>query len=177
MQLPLELTAGASNQKDLVTNNGTIDVTASSNVIGGQIQLDLFDVTKADATLKANATATGIRGTGSNEIVNNSTITVTSTAWVTAMTGEGDFLDGATANTTITPTATAVGIAGGDGYDKITNTGVISVTANAEAYANILELNVIDAAVMGAGVGSSEDPMKSVATGINAGDGGSEDPQ
>jgi hypothetical protein len=138
------------------------------------LQLDLFDVTKADATLKANATATGIKGTGSNEIINNSTIAVTSTASVTAWTGETNVLDGATANTTITPKATSTGITGGDGYDKITNTGVISVTANAEAYANVLELNVIDAAVMGAGVGSSEDPMKSVATGINAGDGGSE---
>jgi uncharacterized protein YhjY with autotransporter beta-barrel domain len=165
---------GTSNQKDLITNNGAIDVTASSKVIGGQLQLDLFDVTKADATLKANATATGIKGTGSNEIVNNSTITVESTAWVTAMTGEVNVLDWATANTTITPIATSTGIAGGDGYDKITNTGVISVSANAEAYANVFELNVIDAAIMGAGVGSSEDPMKSVATGIDAGDGGSE---
>lgn len=165
---------GSSNQKDVITNNGTIDVTASSNVKAGHIQLDLFDVTKVDATLKANATATGITGTGSNEIVNNSTITVTSTASVTAWTGEENTLDQATANTTITPTATAVGIAGGNGYDKITNTGVISVTANAEAYANVLESNVVDAAVMGAGVGSLEEPMKSVATGISAGDGGSE---
>jgi len=165
---------GTSTRKDSITNNGTVDVNATSKITAGQIQFDLFDVTKADATLKANATATGIKGTGSNEIVNNNTITVTSTASVTAWTGEENVLDQATANTTITPKATSTGIAGGDGYDKITNTGGISVTANAEAYANFLELNVIDAAVMGAGVGSLEDPMKSVATGISAGDGGSE---
>jgi uncharacterized protein YhjY with autotransporter beta-barrel domain len=166
--------SGSSRQKDSVTNNGTIDVAASSKVIGGEIQLDLFDVTKADATLKANATATGIKGTGSNEIANTSTITVTSTASVTAWTGEENTLDQATANTTITPTATAVGISGGSGYDKITNTGIISATANAEAYANVLELNAVDAAVMGAGVGSVEEPMKSAATGISVGNGGSE---
>ena len=165
---------GSSHQKDSITNNGAIEVTASSNVVGGQIQLDLFDVTKADATLKANATATGIKGTDSNEIANHSTITVTSTASVTAWTGEENVLDQATANTTITPIATAVGIAGGNDYDKITNTGTISATSNAEAYVSIIELNVIDAAVMRAGVGSPEDPMKSVATGIDAGDGGSE---
>ncbi len=165
---------GTSNQKDLITNNGAIDVTASSNVVGGQILLDLVDLSKADATLTADATATGMKGTNSNEIANNSTITVTSTASVTAWTGAENVQYQATANTPITSKATATGIAGGDGYDKMSNTGVISVTANAEAYANLLELNAFDAAVMGAGVGSLEDPMKSVATGINAGDGGSE---
>ena len=165
---------GRSDRKDSVTNNGTIEVTATSNVKGGQIQLDLFDVTKTEATLTANATATGIKGTDNNEIVNNSTILVTSTASVTAWTGEVNVLDQATANTTITPKATSTGIAGGNGYNQITNIGTISVTANVDAYAYFGELNAIDLAVLGAGVGSADDPMKSVATGIKTGDGGSE---
>jgi uncharacterized protein YhjY with autotransporter beta-barrel domain len=165
---------GRSYRKDLVTNNGTIEVTATSNVKGGQIQLDLFDVTKADATLTADATATGIKGTGNNEIVNNGTISVTSTASVTAWTGEVNVLDQATANTTITPSATSTGIAGGTGYDRITNAGAISATANTNATVPIGELNLFDLAVAGAGIGTEDVPMEARATGIDAGDAGSE---
>jgi uncharacterized protein YhjY with autotransporter beta-barrel domain len=166
--------SGRSDRMDSVMNNGTIEVTATSNVKGGQIQLDLLDVTKADATLTANATATGIKGTGNNEIVNNSTITVTSSASVTAWTGEVNVLDWATANTTVTPNATSTGIAGGTGYDRITNTGVISATATTSATVPIGELNLFDLAVAGAGIGTEEVPMEARAIGIDAGDAGSE---
>jgi len=164
---------GRSTLKNSITNNGMIEVTATSTVKGGQIQLELFDVTKADATLTANATATGIKGTDNNEIVNNSTILVTSTASVTAWTGEVNVLDQATANTTITPSATSTGITGGTGYDRITNAGVISATATSNATVSIGEVNLFDLAVAGAGIGTEDVPMEARATGINAGDAGS----
>ena len=164
---------GRSGRRDSVTNNGTIDVTATANVKGGQIQFDLFDVTKADATLTADATATGIKGTDNNKIVNNGTITVTSSASVTAWTGEVNVLDQATANTTVTPSATSTGIAGGTGYDRITNAGTISATATANATVPMGELNLFDLAVAGAGIGTEDVPMEARATGIDAGDAGS----
>lgn len=165
---------GDSTVKDVITNNGTLGAIATTSVTGGQIQLDLFDVTSADTSLSADATATGIRGSGSSEITNNSAVTATSTASVTAWTGEINALDEATANTGITPHATATGILGGTGYDKITNACTISASATADAVLPIGELNVIDAAVAGGGIGTEADPMAALVVGIDGGAGGSD---
>ncbi|MEA5115557.1 MAG: autotransporter outer membrane beta-barrel domain-containing protein [Geobacteraceae bacterium] len=159
---------------DTVTNSGTLGVTAAASTSGGKIQLGLSDVKKTDATLTADAAAAGIRVTESGLIINNGTVSVTSTASVVGWTGKVNILDLATANTYVTPLSTATGILGGAGFDTITNAGSISVLAKADATLPIVEVNAIDAAVAGAGIGTADKPMSAGATGIDTGNGGSE---
>lgn len=165
--------SGTSGLKDTVVNNDQIQVSALASIVGGNLQLDLWDVAKVDATLTAEATAIGISGATNNEFTNNGSIQADAFATIISATGEINQLDWATAQTTITPIATSIGIAGGLGYDTISNTDTIEATANVAALSATLELNAWDMSVMGAGVGTSDEPMLARAFGIDAGDGGS----
>lgn len=168
--------SGTSTGWDTILNYGTIgNVRASVRVSAGQINLDLIDWANADIRLTARATATGIRSASGSSIVNSGTIAVASDATIIDWTSAPDInvLDRGTVRATDLPQATAIAIQGGSGHDAVTNSG--TATAEASAYTSVrhVEVNLADAAVAGAGIGSTDVPMSARAVGIDTGDGGS----
>lgn len=169
--------SGTCLGRDTIVNSGTIgDIVAAAVVSAGQINLDLVDHADADIRLTASATAIGIRGATSNSITNSGTISVSSAASITDWTSAPDInvRDYGTVTATDTPHATAIGVMGGSGYDTIANTGTIDSFAIAATLIPHVELNAVDLAVAGAGIGTEDRPMSAVATGIHAGGGASE---
>ncbi|MBI5785329.1 MAG: autotransporter domain-containing protein [Rhodocyclales bacterium] len=169
--------SGTCRGRDTIVNNGTIgEISATADISAGQINLDLVDMADADIRLTARATAIGIRGATSNSITNTGIITVKSVASILDWTSLPDInvADNGTVTATDSPHAMAIGVQGGTGYDAITNTGTITSMATAYTAIPHVEVNAVDLAVAGAGIGTADDPMSAAATGIDAGSGASE---
>lgn len=111
------------------------------------------------------ATAVGIvGGDGKDAITNDGTVTVTSTASIgglspSLMLDGGDDVDAST-----TVDARAAGITGGDGKDRITNNGSVSVSATGEVDNVAVEANLIDLSHA-----NTSTTVTSTATGLDGG--------
>jgi uncharacterized protein YhjY with autotransporter beta-barrel domain len=156
------------NEKDTITNDGTVSAVASSNVtsvgvsiasegVPGSLETLIVDGTLADAGITANSDALGVDGGLAKDVITNMGTLVSSATstsiQVSANLGVGIFdfkvptpgivLGGAA---TIS-NATSMGISGGSGTDIIWQEGLMDVDASSSASAvtvsaNISELNV-----------------------------------
>ncbi|MFZ7127524.1 MAG: autotransporter domain-containing protein [Desulfobacterales bacterium] len=159
--------------RDVFVNDGTVSALAEGIITAGAINLELYDLTRVDASLTAAASAIGLSDPDGIDIANSGAIRAAANASILAWSGEVNSRDWAAADLTATPLAAAVGIAGGRGLLELANTGEISASALAGAMLPLAEINAWDLAVAGAGIGTKDDPMAAMAAGIATGLGGS----
>lgn len=186
------------DDSDDIDNRGAITLFSSSEATGVAVSLDVAGTMKgdaqgkavSDASVTADATATGIDGgAGDDTIVNEGTITLMNGAGDDAVdasatavsaglevagTLEGESEGSALSDSSAVANATAIGIEGGLGSDTIINYGGIFAAVGSDATAVSADLNVglsikeggnaTGAALSDAGVTAA-----SLATGIDGG--------
>ena len=177
--------------KEIITNSGTIDVTADSESSSASVSFSgqftmtgaTLGVALSDGTTKAISTSTGMSGGDGDDTITNSHITtVTSTADVAAasvsvnagVAVDGAAVGGAFANANTEATSSAIGLEGGTGNDTLTNRGSNTVSATSEVSAASVAVSLEGTrAGLAAGISlvDGENRAGALAIGISGGDG------
>jgi uncharacterized protein YhjY with autotransporter beta-barrel domain len=177
--------------KEIITNSGTIDVTADSESSSASVSFSgqftmtgaTLGVALSNGTTKAISTSTGMSGGGGDDTITNSHITtVTSTADVAAasvsvnagVAVDGAAVGGAFANAKTEATSSAIGLEGGTGNDTLTNRGsnTVSATSNVTAASVAVSLEGTRAGLAaGISLVDGENRADALAIGISGGDG------
>ncbi len=153
--------------KDAIGNSGRISSTATATARGGSVNIDLFGNAPANAGTIATAVATAIDSdTGIDEIENTGSLIATSISNANAGTTSVNLAGVAKADGGTTSSATSLGINGGDGGDKISSAGNITVSASATTDATDGSVNIFGAAISGGTLNAS-----AKAAGVEAGTG------
>jgi uncharacterized protein YhjY with autotransporter beta-barrel domain len=156
---------GGTNQ---ITNDGTIDVTATATGDGYAFaESDAYD-TETLIWAVVDATATGVAtGTGSSQIINNGTLQVSSIA-SSEIYSDSDSVDDADATAGATVSAKAWGIDASGSNTLVINAGTLDVDASATVKGN----SRADSAGDGYGTAIFESNSNADAVGIATGEGG-----
>ena len=155
---------------DLLRNEGTIDLKATSNADGKAGSANLTGYAAADVDITAEATTTGIDGgaeySNIDNLTNMGTIKTLSDATAKGLSVSVNLLGGVATDANTTARAITTGIKGGVGGDQILNQGNIDLTAKSNT--DVLGVSVT---LGGYSDSNAESKGESTATGINAGDG------
>jgi uncharacterized protein YhjY with autotransporter beta-barrel domain len=155
---------------DLLCNEGTIDLKATSKADGKAGSANLTGYAASDVDITAEATTTGIDGGAEysdiDNLTNTGTIKAASDATAKGLSVSVNLLGGVATDANTTARAITTGIKGGAGDDQILNQGSIDLTAKSNA--DVLGVAVT---LLGYADSNAESKAESTATGINAGDG------
>ena len=182
---------GGNGEGEMTTSGGTIAVNAAANVnnIDALVTIDVANESLAtgsslsDASVTAEAVATGITGgAGDDTIVNDETeITADADADATAVgvsstisgSLEGNSEGKALSNSSTTANAKATGIDGGGGNDTIENRGKIVANADSKATAVGVGVDIVvakEGSASGAALSDASVTAKAEARGIDGGE-------
>ncbi len=154
---------------DQVTNDGSIDLTATSNADLKAVSVTLIGYSNSDGSSLSEAIATGIYGgDGENTLTNKSAGSISATATANADTASVsvNLAGAAKADAGSTASAASIGMAGGKEKDTIRNEGTITLNATSDTDASATAVTLM-------GYGKSDAKAISEATikGIDGGDG------
>jgi uncharacterized protein YhjY with autotransporter beta-barrel domain len=136
---------GSGALADLIVNNGTVNVGATSHVSVANSIFQLGGIQSATAGINATSTGTGISaGDGQNVITNGSAGTISTYAWAknVALDMSGSVLGAQILRTGSDAAVTSRGILAGNGADTIGNYGHIAATANSDGHAGAVALGL-----------------------------------
>jgi hypothetical protein len=158
---PIRQVVAISSDHDVITNSGTINANAASDVlavtasvvVGGTVKGAgaIFNVAAADTSAIGYATAIGVdAGSGNDEILNAGSIVAAAdsealsvgAALNVAFANQGAAVGVALARSESIAEATAEGIQGGSGLDSLTNEHSIQAAADADAMAVAVSVSV-----------------------------------
>jgi uncharacterized protein YhjY with autotransporter beta-barrel domain len=154
------------NDNDHVTNEGEVNVVATSRGTVSSSSIGIFGTSDSAATVTAETTATGLEGGDGDDVaVNRGPVTVTVKSSMSLDGASFEFGGATDLGGALTATTRGTGISGGTGVDQISNEGAIVVAAT----------SVLDSVGgSSAAFGTSDSSVKSGATtraeGIDAGD-------
>ncbi len=160
----------AGSGADLLRNEGTIDLKATSKADGKAGSANLTGYAASDVNITAEATTTGVDGGAEysdiDNLINTGTIKTLSDATAKGLSVSVNLLGGVATDANTTARAITTGINAGAGGDLILNQGNIELTAKSNA--DVLGVSVT---LGGYSDSNAESKGESTATGINAGDG------
>ncbi len=191
---------GGGAGDDIIRNTGTVQTQAKASAVSLAVsgsahveyekgdKLFTVDAVAARAGTQATSQAVGIDGgAGANQIYNDGSVTVGAASNATAVAvavnvagtlqGSGAILGLAATDTSSIATSEATGIRGGSDHDRISNTGSVAVTSNADvtsASASLVATIAQKGLVAGVGLARAESIATASATGID-GAGGRDD--
>jgi hypothetical protein len=150
--------------KDVLTNAGTLDVSASASSYGLSVDINFVDVTQTDLTRNAESTVVGIDGgQADDEVSNTGTLTATALSTVEAWTVDVNAVDTAIVDSSITAKSGATGMTGGAGREELFNAGTLTAEATSSVKAWTFELTTLDCAL-----GNASTTADATAIGIDA---------
>ncbi|RPI60716.1 MAG: hypothetical protein EHM48_06775, partial [Planctomycetaceae bacterium] len=171
----------AGSGADTLTNLGSIDLLASSNLISDSVSLKFAGSSSADSNSTATSAAAGMDGgDGLNTIVNGEAaeLSVDALAFASSKNGMKTFAGTIEANGNSTAEATATGILGGEAADSIVNRSVgvpipgLEFEKGIQVQSNATASTTTDAALFaGHPVSTSISQAITAAVGIDSGGG------
>ena len=124
------------NAVDVLTNAGTLNVTAGADIYGLSVDINMADVTQTDLTRHAESVVVGIDGGQADDTVaNTGTLAATAVSSVETWTVDVNGLDTAIVDASITAQATATGMTGGEGREELLNSGTLTAEAQSSIQA------------------------------------------
>jgi len=160
------------NSKDQFTNQGTINVSAISNISAYSGEVNLVDSTHSNSSRFLFSSARGITTGNSIDTINNSgEITVNAHSQSTSGSFEANGADAAQADSDLEVNASALGIDSGYANDLILNSGIIDVTATAEVDDISVNLSFLDVTITDGKGGGSSSLVDALSVGISGGQG------